>query len=132
MLYSIIRDSIGSRRCYLLIDEVQLVRGWKRVVSTIRNELGANIYITESNSEMLSDELSTHLTGRFVQIHVMPFSFREFIFRYPVDLDNGYSQRFVQYMHWGGIPIINLDDDPSKNRGPLEACMIRSSITMFV
>lgn len=119
MLYSIIRDSIGSRRCYLLIDEVQLVRGWERVVSTVRNELGANIYITGSNSEMLSDELSTHLTGRFVQIHVMPFSFREFICRYPVDLDNGYSQRFVQYMHWGGMPIINLNDDPTKNRAIL-------------
>lgn len=64
VLYSIIRDSIGSRRCYLLIDEVQLVRGWERVVSTIRNELRANIYITGSNSEILSDELGTHLTGQ--------------------------------------------------------------------
>lgn len=63
MLYNIIHDSICSRRCYLLIDEVQLVRGWERVVSTIRNELRANIYITGSNSEILSDELGTHLTG---------------------------------------------------------------------
>lgn len=119
MLYSTIRDSIGSRGCYVLIDEVQIVRGWERVVATVRNEFGANVYITGSNSEMLSDELGTHITGRFVQIHVMPFSFREFLCRYPADMDNGETQRFIQYMHWGGMPIMDLNDDPTKNRAIL-------------
>lgn len=119
MLYSTIRDSIGSRGCYVLIDEVQIVRGWERVIATVRNEFGANVYITGSNSEMLSDELGTHITGRFVQIHVMPFSFREFLCRYPADIDSGDTQRFIQYMHWGGMPIIDLDDDPTKNRAIL-------------
>lgn len=119
MLYSTIRDSIGSRGCYVLIDEVQIVRGWERVIATVRNEFGANVYITGSNSEMLSDELGTHITGRFVQIHVMPFSFREFLCRYPADIDSGDTRRFIQYMHWGGMPIIDLDDDPTKNRAIL-------------
>ena len=119
MLYETIRNSIRPDGCYILLDEVQLVKGWERVVTTARNEFGANIYITGSNSKMLSDELGTHITGRFVQIHVMPFSFREFLQRYPIDPDNGHTQRFVQYMHWGGMPIIDLDDDNTKNRAIL-------------
>lgn len=119
MLYETIRNSIRLDGCYILLDEVQLVKGWERVVTTARNEFGANIYITGSNSKMLSDELGTHITGRFVQIHVMPFSFREFLQRYPIDPDNGHTQRFVQYMHWGGMPIIDLDDDNTKNRAIL-------------
>ena len=119
MLYETIRNSIRSEECYILLDEVQLVKGWERVVTTARNEFGANVYITGSNSKMLSDELGTHITGRFVQIHVMPFSFREFLQRYPIDPDNGHTQRFVQYMHWGGMPIIDLDDGNTKNRAIL-------------
>ena len=119
MLYETIRNSIRPDGCYILLDEVQLVKGWERVVTTARNEFGANIYITGSNSRMLSNELGTHITGRFVQIHVMPFSFHEFLQRYPIDPDNGHTQRFVQYMHWGGMPIIDLDDDNTKNRAIL-------------
>ncbi|MBR1973115.1 MAG: AAA family ATPase, partial [Candidatus Methanomethylophilaceae archaeon] len=62
MLYETIRNSIRSEECYILLDEVQLVKGWERVVTTARNEFGANVYITGSNSKMLSDELGTHIT----------------------------------------------------------------------
>lgn len=114
-LYNTLKGLIRKKGAYVILDEVQLVKGWERVVSTVRNELSANVYITGSNSKMLSEELGTHLTGRYVTIHVMPFSFREFLVRYPIDLDNGYPQRFQQYLHWGGMPIIDLDDDDTKN-----------------
>lgn len=116
MLYDSIKKQIVEEGCYILLDEIQLIKGWEKVVSTLRNEFDANIYITGSNSKMVSDELATHLTGRYVTIHVMPLSFREFIQRYPIDMQNGYTQRLYQYMHWGGMPIIDLDDDDVKNR----------------
>lgn len=119
MMYEYIRGMIPSKGAYILLDEVQLVRGWERVVETLRLEFGANIYITGSNAQMVSSELGTHLTGRFVEISILPFSFREFTERYPVDADNGYTQRFIQYLRWGGMPIIDLGDDETKNRAIL-------------
>ena len=119
MLYETIKNAIHGDRYYIIIDEVHFVRGWERVVSTVKNEFRANIYLTGSNSNMLSDDLSTHVTGRYATVHVMPFSFREFVVRYPIDVDNGYTQRFCQYMRWGGMPIIDLNDDGVKNRSIL-------------
>ncbi len=119
MLYETIRNAVHGEGYYIMIDEVHFVRGWERVVSTARNEFHANIYLTGSNSNMLSDDLATHVTGRYTTVHVMPFSFMEFVVRYPIDADNGYTQRFHQYMHWGGMPIIDLDDDGTKNRSIL-------------
>lgn len=119
MLYETIRNAVHGEGYYIMIDEVHFVRGWERVISTARNEFRANIYLTGSNSNMLSDDLATHVTGRYVTVHVMPFSFREFMVRYPMDADNGYTQRFHQYMRWGGMPIVDLDDDGTKNRSIL-------------
>lgn len=119
MLYETIKNAIHGDGYYIIIDEVHFVRGWERVVSTVKNEFRANIYLTGSNSNMLSDDLATHVTGRYATVHVMPFSFREFVVRYPIDVDNGYTQRFSQYMRWGGMPIIDLNDDGVKNRSIL-------------
>lgn len=115
MLYETIRNCIKGNDCYVLLDEVQLVKGWERVVSTIRNEFDADVYVTGSNSKMLSDELGTNLTGRYVTVHILPFSFKEFLNRYPVDTEHGYIQRLEEYILWGGMPILDLDDDPEKN-----------------
>ena len=116
MFYDYLCNNIGSENPVILIDEVQLVKGWERVVDSIRLKYGANIYITGSNSETVSEKLGTHLTGRYVEINVFPFSFREFLDRYPIDGENGYTQRLIQYLRYGGMPIINLDDDNRKNR----------------
>lgn len=104
-----------------MIDKIHFVRGWERVVSTARDEFRANMYLTGSNSNMLSDDLATPVTGRYATIHVMPFSFREFMVRYPMDADNGYTQRFHQYMRWGRMPIVDLDDDGTRNRSILRS-----------
>ena len=103
----------------ILIDEVQLIKGWERAVDSIRLKYNANIYITGSNSETVSESLGTHLTGRYVEINIFPFSFREFLSRYPIDPENGYSQRFTQYLRYGGMPIIDLSDSDRKNRAIL-------------
>lgn len=115
MLYDHISNSICTEEPVILIDEVQLIKGWERAVDSIRLKYNANIYITGSNSETVSESLGTHLTGRYVEIHVFPFSFNEFLNRYPIDQENGYSQRFIQYLRFGGMPIVNLKDDSRKN-----------------
>ncbi len=115
MMYEIISRRIPGEGTYVLLDEVQEIRGWERVVETLRSKHGANLYITGSNSKMMSSELGTHLTGRFVEIHMFPFSFVEFVERYPIDEENGYTQRFQQYLRWGGMPVIDLEDGSTKN-----------------
>lgn len=116
MFYDYICNNIHSEKPIILIDEVQLIKGWERVVDSVRLKYDANIYITGSNSETVSEKLGTHLTGRFVEINIFPFSFVEFLDRYPIDDENGYTQRFIQYLRFGGMPIINLKDDNRKNR----------------
>ncbi len=116
MFYDYIVNNIDSDNPVILIDEVQLIKGWEKVVDSIRLKYGANIYITGSNSETVSEKLGTHLTGRFVEINVFPFSFKEFLSRYPIDNDNGYTQRLEQYLRYGGMPIIDLRDSERKNR----------------
>lgn len=68
-----------SRRTYLLIDEVQLVPEWERVINALRADWDCDIYLTGSNSQMLSGELATHLAGRYSEIRVQPFTFEEFV-----------------------------------------------------
>ena len=119
MLYDHISSNIRSDRPVILIDEVQLIKGWERALDSIRLKYDASIYITGSNSETVSESLGTHLTGRYVEIDVYPFSFKEFLSRYPIDNDNGYTQRFVQYLRYGGMPIIDLKDSQRKNRAIL-------------
>ena len=116
MLYEYISSNIQAEEPVILIDEVQLIKGWERAVDSIRLKYNANVYITGSNSETVSESLGTHLTGRYVEINVFPFSFREFLDRYPIDKENGYTQRFEQYLRFGGMPIINLNDNQRKNR----------------
>lgn len=119
MLYDHISSNIRSDRPVILIDEVQLIKGWERALDSIRLKYDANIYITGSNSETVSESLGTHLTGRYVEIDIYSFSFKEFLSRYPIDNDNGYTQRFVQYLRYGGMPIIDLKDSQRKNRAIL-------------
>ena len=119
MLYDHISSNIQSEEPIILIDEVQLIRGWERAVDSIRLKYSANIYITGSNSETVSESLGTHLTGRYVEIRIFPFSFREFLDRYPIDPENGYTQRLTQYLRFGGMPIIDLGDSQRKNRAIL-------------
>lgn len=119
MLYDYISNNVHSDNMVILIDEVQLINGWERVIDSIRLKYNANFYITGSNSETVSEKFGTHLTGRYVEINVFPFSFKEFLNRYPIDSENGYTQRLIQYLRFGGMPITDLNDNPRKNRAIL-------------
>ncbi len=91
---------------YVLLDEIQDVDDWELIVSSLVEAKNCDVYITGSNSDMLSSELSTHLSGRFIEIDMLPLSFREFLELHPGDVE----ERFVQYLRYGGLP----DADPER------------------
>ena len=68
-----------GKRMYLFFDEVQRISGWENAVNSFRVDLDCDIYVTGSNAHLLSSELSTYLSGRYVEIKVLPLSFREFL-----------------------------------------------------
>ncbi len=70
---------VDGGRMYLFFDEVQRIAGWENAVNSFRVDLDCDIYITGSNAHLLSSELSTYLSGRYVEIKVLPLSFREFL-----------------------------------------------------
>ena len=70
---------VPGKRMYLFFDEVQRVNGWENAVNSFRVDFDCDIYITGSNAHLLSSELSTYLAGRYVEIKVLPLSFREFL-----------------------------------------------------
>ena len=71
--------AVPGKRMYLFFDEVQRISGWENAVNSFRVDLDCDIYFTGSNAHLLSSELSTYLSGRYVEIKVLPLSFREFL-----------------------------------------------------
>lgn len=78
--YDYIADRVlPEKRMYLFFDEVQRIEGWENAVNSFRVDFDCDIYITGSNAHLLSSELSTYLSGRYVEIKMLPLSFREFL-----------------------------------------------------
>ena len=97
-----------GRRYYLLLDEVQEVDGWEKAVNSLLEDCNTDIYVTGSNSKLMSGEISTYLTGRYVSIPVYTLSFSEYIeFR-----KGGDSPRELlgSYIRTGGFPVVALGD----------------------
>ena len=114
-MHRYITESMTGTDDCVLIDEVQFVTGWEKVVNNIRAN-GANVYVTGSNAKVLSSDFTTIIGGRYVEIHVLPLSFREFLRRYPPRGGMRTEQRFDQYLLEGGLPIVDLDTDPPSKR----------------
>jgi len=105
-LYDHLISKSSKERTYILLDEVQNVTGWERVVDSLLIDADADVYITGSNAYMLSTELSTYLTGRTVTINMLPLSFKEFkeLNRYEDD-----EKAFNEYISVGSMPIIRKE-----------------------
>ena len=92
-LDDVLLDAIGgSGTKYVFLDEVQNVRGWEESVSSLVNTRRCDVYITGSNSRMLSSDLVTHISGRFVEIGILPLSFAEYMELHPGDRDLRFNQ----------------------------------------
>lgn len=92
---------------YLFLDEVHDIEGWETAVNSLRLRKNADLYITGSNSKLLSGELATYLTGRYVEIRMTPFSFAEFVeAARPIWPNEDRTQLFNRYLTCGGVPFL--------------------------
>lgn len=106
-----------DRQVYVFLDEIQNVDGWEKSLAGLEAMGNCDIYITGSNSKLLSLELSTHITGRYIEIRMQPFSFREYLEMYPSD---NKDRRFIDFLRYGGIPIVDPDSSERYRAGILE------------
>ena len=104
----------SNERFYLFFDEVQEVAGWEKAVNSLRVKFNADIYITGSNSRLLSGELATYIAGRYVSFVVYPFSFAEF-----KAANQDYT--FDEYIQYGGMPFLSsIDFEPAVSKNYLQ------------
>ena len=105
-LYARVQEKIGGQKqVYLLLDEVQQVTHWEKAINSLFAEGVADICITGSNAKMLSSEIATLLSGRYVEIRMLPLSFREYLDFLP-ECRKDREAAFVQYLRYGGLPAI--------------------------
>ncbi len=113
-LYTEIKTKISdNERYYILLDEIQEVKEWEKAVNSLLSDSNVDIYITGSNSRLLSSELSTYIAGRYVEFEISTLSFAEYILfkeiRLSKRIENIYAE-FLIYIRLGGFPSIHLAD----------------------
>ena len=109
-MYDELIEAIGDKKhCYLLLDEIQEVPDWERAVNNLLECGKADIYITGSNSKLMSSEISTYLTGRYIQIPVFTLSFQEYM-DFKEDSRKSKTELLEEYIRFGGFPIIALGE----------------------
>ena len=98
-------DLNAAGRNYLLLDEVQEIEGWEKAINSLLELGNTDIYVTGSNSKLMSSEISTYLTGRYVMIPVFPLSFEEYL---TFKAESGLSKKELlnEYIRYGGFPIV--------------------------
>lgn len=96
-----------SNKYYLFFDEIQNVRDFEKVVNSFRATLNVSIFLTGSNSKVLSGDLATHLAGRYIKIKMMPFTFSEYLeLQESQGIEKNKDEAFLEYLEWGGMPQI--------------------------
>ncbi|MDY5519326.1 ATP-binding protein [Campylobacter lanienae] len=105
-LYKYIKSKIKSGKYYLLFDEIQVMKDWQKAIESFRLDFECDIYITGSNSHLLSGEFSTYLTGRFVEIKLLSLSFAEFLEFHELGNNLSLEYKFQKYLIFGGMPIL--------------------------
>lgn len=111
-LYQELKTKIlNTKKTYLFLDEIQEINGWEKVVNTLASDYDVDIYITGSNSRMMSSEISTYLTGRYVTFHIYTLSFDEYLtFKKSYSIIYDIKQEFNQYVRLGGFPATHLQE----------------------
>ena len=114
---------LSDTRKYLFIDEIQNINNWEKSINGYYKAYNVDIFITGSNSKLLSKELATYLTGRYIEIKIYPFSFNEFL-EYKEELNsecifkNEYNTAienlFEEYFQYGGLPLTISNDVKDK------------------
>jgi len=96
----------AAGKTYLIFDELQAVMHWEKAIESFRLDYDVDIYITGSNAYLLSTEFSTLLSGRYVEIRMLPLSFKEFLTFYDFDAGISVEEKFQRYLQFGGMPVL--------------------------
>ena len=104
-LNNYIKDKIkDKKKYYLFFDEIQLIDKWEKAINSFKATLNVSIFLTGSNSKLLSSELATLLSGRYVSFKINPFSFKEVIELKKLNDKQEIEDAFNDYLMWGGMP----------------------------
>lgn len=116
---------------YVFLDEIQDVPGWEEVVRRLHSREDTDVYITGSNARLLSGELATHLTGRYITIPVYPLSFDEYQRHHRAqETTDSTDQLFSKYMMFGGMPGLFATGQPDQDKATEILTSIYESIVM--
>lgn len=111
-LYNYIKSKYNGTKLYLLLDEVQNIGEWEKAVNSFLVDIDADIYVTGSNANLLSSELTTLLVGRVYTVQIYPLSFAEYIQIYPFKNNEDKYKMFDKYLKFGGMPMLaSLNDN---------------------
>ena len=124
-------------KTYFLIDEIQFVEGWQKIVNALRVSFNTDIVITGSNANLLSGELATLLSGRYVEIKIYPLSFKEFLRSKNVDSQSRLVDKlYSEYEKYGGFPSVAIVDSIVLNdiahRAGVKDTHILKSVILFL
>ena len=111
-IYTLLKDQLSSTgRTYLFLDEVQEIKGWEKVVNSLASDFDVDLYITGSNSRMMSSEIATYLTGRYISFRIFTLSFDEYLmFRSRFTSVKEPRAELVNYVRLGGFPATHLQE----------------------
>lgn len=109
-IYALLKGALApQRRTYLFLDEVQEIEGWEKMVNSLATDFDVDIYLTGSNSRMMSSEIATYLTGRYVAFRIYTLSFGEYLFFKSHYAEVGDpKQELAEYVRLGGFPGTHL------------------------
>ena len=128
-MYHNIKDQMTDERCYyLLLDEVQEVDGWEKAVNSLLEEFNTDIYVTGSNSKLMSGEISTYLTGRYILIPVFTLSFSEYL-EFKKNMNSTPKELLNEYIRFGGFPIVALGNFDERSSYQIVEGIYNSVIT---
>lgn len=107
-----------KQKVYIILDEIQRIASWEKVVNSLHLNPLLDLYLTGSNAYLLSSELSTFLSGRYIEIKMLPLSFKEFLTFYNFSADTPMDKKFANYMRFGGMPALkdyNFNEKQSRD-----------------
>ena len=109
-MYKAIKDKLSPNgKTYLFLDEVQEIEGWEKVVNSLLADFDVDLYVTGSNSRMMSSEISTYLTGRYITFRIYTLSFEEYLtFKKQYTKPKDIYTEFADYIRLGGFPATHL------------------------
>ena len=109
-MYFQLKEHISPKgKTYLFLDEVQEISGWEKVVNSLASDFDVDIYVTGSNSRMMSSEISTYLTGRYITFHIYTLSFAEYLmFKQSYTAISDPRAELADYIRLGGFPAVHL------------------------